>query len=364
MRIGGAGLNTKTTFARRSLAILGMTAIAFGAFGGIASAADQPPGGDGGSSFGLSSPAENVPIKPGEKTDTWIQISNQLDKQVDYDIMQVTMIPKDEGHFDVVDQPDPSWSQYLTFPSRVTVGPKNYVKVPIRVDMPADAKPDIYLIGFAVQPVTQAPTSGIAVKNRIAHYISVEVPGARAPKITVHVKKMKSFILGNTLAGSFKVQNEGATTTIRGQVRVNTWKGKNVSVVEATGDDPLLLPRGAARTASYKWKASGLFFLGRANLEVGYPNGTATAGVVRFSGPLMLVVPPAALAVPVVLVLLVIVGLYWRRMRHKLAAAHEALARVPSGVVTVPAAAAMMSHQQSSQSHQHKNRSKKRRKRR
>jgi hypothetical protein len=368
MRIGGAGLNTKTTFARRSLAILGMTAIAFGAFGGMASAADQPPGGDGGTSFGLSTPAENVALHPGEKTDTWIQISNQLDKPVDYTIMQVTMVPQDEGHFNVVDQPDPSWNDHLSFPSQVTVGPKNYVKVPIHIDMPADAKPDIYLVGFAVQPITNTPSSGIAVKNRIAHYISVEVPGARTPKITVHVKKMKSFILGNTLAGSFKMRNEGATTTVRGQVRVNTWKGKNVSVVQATGDDPLLLPRGAGRTASYKWKASGLFFLGRANLEVGYPNGTATPGVVNYKGPLMLVVPKAALAVPVVLVLLVIVALYWRRMRHKLAAAHEALARVPAGVATVPAAAAAMvshQHQQShSQSHQNKNRSKKRRKRR
>ena len=43
--------------------------------------------------------------------------------------------------------------------------------------------------------------------------------------------------------------------------------------------------------------------------------------------------------------------------------ARSALARVPSGVVTVPAAAAMVSHQHS-QSHQQKNRSKKRRKRR
>jgi hypothetical protein len=207
-----------------------------------------------------------------------------------------------------------------------------------------------------VQPETATPTSGIAVKNRIAHYISLEVPGARTPNITVHVKKMKSFVFGSTVAGSFKVQNEGSTTTIRGQVRINTWKGKNVSVVQATGDEPLLLPRGAARTASFKWKASGLFFLGRAHVEVGFPNGTAKAGVVRYQGPLMLVVPQSALAIPAVVLVLGLIVFYWRRMRHKLAAAQEALARVPSTVVTVPAAgAAMVSH---------KSRPKKRRKRR
>src|SRR5205814_7698913 len=72
-------------------------------------------------------------------------------------------------------------------------------------------------------------------------------------------------------------------------------------------------------------------FLGRANLEVGYPNGTATPGLVKFKGPLMLIVSPGMLAVPVVLFVLIVGGLYWRRMRHRLAEAHEALARVPVG---------------------------------
>jgi hypothetical protein len=352
MRIGGAGLNPKTTLGR-SLVILGMTAIAFGAFGGSALADDQPSG--GGSAFGLSSPAENVAVHPGEKVDTWIQISNQLNQEVSYDIMSVTMVPKDEGHFEIVDQPDPSWSQYVSFSAHETLGPKAHVKVPIHIEMPADVKADLYLIGFAVQPVTATPSSGIAVKNRIAHYITLEVPGERHPNITVHAKKMKSFILGNSMSGTFKIQNEGATTTVRGQVRVNTWKGKNVSVVQATGDQPLLLPRGASRTATYQWKASGLFFLGRATLEVSYPNGTATPGVVQHKGPLMLVVPQAALAVPVVLLVLGVLGFYWRRMRRRLADAHEALGRVPSGPVPVPAGAAMA---------QPRPRAKKRRKRR
>src|SRR5207237_10558840 len=100
MRIGGAGPNIKTSFARRSLAILGMTAIAFGAFGGMASAADQPHG-DKGTSFGVSTPAENVAIGPGQKTDTWLQISNQLDKPVSYNLAHVTPVPKHEGKLDV-----------------------------------------------------------------------------------------------------------------------------------------------------------------------------------------------------------------------------------------------------------------------
>lgn len=269
-----------------------------------------------GNSFGVSAPSQSISLKPGESTDTWVGISNQTDKPLTLVIRSATLVPRDDGKFETIDQPDPSWAKNLQFEPQHELAAGTGLHVPVHISMPANAVPDVYIIGFLVEPAFNPTPGAVNVRNQISTFITAEVPGKRHPGVKLLWSHLPSLRFDRNVKGSFRVKNVGGnTTTVRGQVRIDSWRGTNVAVLQATGDQPALLPRGTARTVSYHWKAAGLFFVGRTHVEIDYPNGTAQMQAIRTTGPLMVVVPPQTLAIPPVVAILLVV---WRaRVRRR-----------------------------------------------
>jgi hypothetical protein len=185
--------------------------------------------------------------------------------------------------------------------------------------MPADAKPNLYLIGFLVEPAVHGPTGAVVVRNRIVSYITLDVPGPRHVDVRLAWHHVPRFAVGHALTGEFRVTSPaGSNVRFRGQVRVDSaLRHHNLGVVPATGTEPLLLAGGAGRTVSYHWKVSGFGLLARPEVEVSYPQGTATMGTVTATGPVVLVVTPGALVATGVLLVAGALGLAWRRRSRR-----------------------------------------------
>src|SRR5205814_8904681 len=122
---------------------------------------------------------------------------------------------------------------------------------------------------------------------------------------------------------------------IRGQVRINSSiGGRNLAVIQATGDQPALLPSHTARTVKYHWDAPGLFFLGRAHLEIAYPTGTPRMATIERNGPLMLIVSPLLVVIPLAVGIAVVA---WQvRRRHQARQEGRVAPRVRRSPVPVP----------------------------
>jgi hypothetical protein len=306
---------------RRVLGLLALATTVFVALPSPAHADDKPV------SFGVSAPADVQPARPGELVKTWLGLSNQLDQPMTLQVRMVTMRPADDGKFDVVDSPDPMWAPQVKGPGTVDLPPKGSVRAPVEVQMPEGLAPDIYLIGFVVEPQNKSTEPGaIIVRSQISSFITLEVPGKRHREISVPWHRMPRFQIGRRVHASFRVVNAGLGTALfRGQVRENTFTGRNVAVVQATGEQPMLIPSHTARTVSYTWEASGLLHIGSAHLEVSYPTGSSTMGTVERDGPLMIIIPPETLFVPVALLGVVLLWLSWVK-RGRLARGHAATA--------------------------------------
>lgn len=277
---------------RRPVPILVFAALALG--GAAAAPAAAAPVG-----FAVSTPADPATASPGAVAESWLRVSNTLERPVALAVRAATVVPRDDGRMEVVDQPDPFWSGALEHPTRVDVPARGNLEVPVRVRVPADALPDVYLVGFVVEPPAATSPDQVAVRSQIATYLSVEVPGPRERRLAIAWHHVPRFVVGRTLPGRFRVENRGeATATLRGQVRVDRALGKrtNLAVVQATGDRPQLLPRGVARTVSYTWRAGGLLAFARPSVEVAYPRGAARMDTLTAPGPTVVVVPTETLA--------------------------------------------------------------------
>ena len=276
---------------RRLIPIFAATLVALGAAGAPAGAAPV--------SFAVSTPADPAPAAPGGLAESWLRLSNSSEHPLTLEVRAATVVPRDDGRMEVVDRPDPFWSGALEHPTRVDVPARGNLEVPVRVAVPADALPDVYLAGFVVEPPAATAPGQVAVRSQIATYLAVEVPGLRERRLAIAWHDVPRVVVGRTLPGRFRVENRGeATATLRGQVRVDGALGehRNLTVVQATGERPQLLPRGVARTVSYTWRTGGLLAFVRPSVEVAYPRGAARMDTLTAPGPTVVVVPSETLA--------------------------------------------------------------------
>jgi hypothetical protein len=270
---------------------------------------------DGPVSFGVSAPADLQQVHPGEVVKTWVGVSNQLDQPMRLQLRLVTMRAQDNGKFQVVDTPDPMWAGRVQGLVPVDLPPKGSVRMPLEVHMPDDLVPDIYVAGFLVEPDNRSAAPGaILVRSQLSTYVTFEVAGPRHRDISAGWLRVPHIQFNRHVTSTFRVKNAGVGSAyFRGQVRVNTMSDKNVSVVLATGEQPLLLPSHTSRTVSYSWKASGLLYMGRSQLEVAYPTGLNKLATIERVSPMTIVIPPETLAIPLALFVLVLLWRSWVR---------------------------------------------------
>jgi hypothetical protein len=295
---------------RRALAAALATVIALLPAAASASAAD-------GVDFGVSVSADPVRAQPGTVAETWIAVSNRSDRPVELEIRNVTLFPSKDGTFEVIDEPDATWAAALDHDRRVALAPREYLRVPVTVNVPA-VDPNLYIVGFLVETVIDPQPGAVTVRSRITSHIVLDVPGPRTTSVSAPWHRVPRLTIGRSVTGMVRVSNDGAATVqIRAQVRMDrSWRATNAGVIQATGERPQLLPAEAAKTISYGWRAGGPWFMGRPNIELSYAEGGPTLSSSRIPGPLVLVLPIETLLVLTAMGLLV-VGIPLRRRRKR-----------------------------------------------
>lgn len=250
-----------------------------------------------GADFAVSLPAEPLVGEPGTVVPTWLGVSNRTGRPGQFDVRTVSLFPGVDGTFEVVDEPDPVWADAVDPPPSVRLAAGEYRRIPLTLRIP-DVDPNVYIVGLAVEAV-QRREAAVTVRSRIVTHLEIDVPGPRATRLSAAWQRVPRLTVGRSVTGAFQVRNDGAgAARIRGQVRMDrVWRATNAAVIQATGEEPALLPGGAAKTVPYHWQAGGPWFLGRPNLELSYADGSPSLSSSRLVGPLMLVLPLETLAV-------------------------------------------------------------------
>ncbi|MGC1185745.1 MAG: hypothetical protein WBA31_11450, partial [Candidatus Dormiibacterota bacterium] len=123
-------------------------------------------------------------------------------------------------------RPDPEWSTWASFPAgEHTIQPQSYIDLVGTVRVPAHLPPNLYFIGFLVTPV--ATGSGVVQINQIGSFVTINVPGPRAGRLTAAFRgpqgwHIGNFVLGSGVRGTLVVRNTGKTA-------VQFWGENNVT---------------------------------------------------------------------------------------------------------------------------------------
>ena len=301
-----------------------LAAAALVALGTAANARAAPVG------FGVSAPADPVTATPGKPLETWLGVWNNLERPAVLTIRLVTLRADDEGRLRVLDRPDPLWAKRVEVQERVELPPNGSKQVPVRLRVPERALPDLYLVGFLVEPPAAVRPGEVTVRSQIATFLLVDIPGPRNRSLEILWHDVPRFSIGGRLSGRYRIQGKGdAAVLFRAQAWIDRRDGTNLGIVRSTGDRRVLLPPRTYRTLSYEWPADGWWLLARPRIEISYSRGAAGMATIVESGPLALVLPwkTIVLALVVLALLIVVVWRARRRQRQEPAPTASRLAR-------------------------------------
>lgn len=272
--------------------------------------------------FAISVPAEPIRITPGERFSTSVRVVNRQSRPLKFLITSVTLEPADEGLLRVIDDRNSDWSDRLEFPAEVDVAATSYVEVPITGTIPTDLRPNIYFVGFTVEPVRPGDGS-IDVRARGANHLALEVAGDVHRSVVINGHSVGRIHIGRELKGQFKLTNDGdATVRLRGQVRIDSALSKqNLAIIQATeATSQALLPQGRSKTFPYRWQGASLLALVKPTAEATFVDGNNGVQSVTHRGPVVLVISPLLIilitAVLVVSLIAAIIKLINRRSRQ------------------------------------------------
>ncbi len=299
-----------------------------------ASAAPEPADTVG---LAVSTQPEPIEAAAGTTVDSWLLLTNTGDQPLEVRVRTVRLVPQDGGRLQMVDEPDPLWTGRVHLPAKTTVPPATRKRLPVQLDVPAKALPDLYLVGLLVVPVTpDQPAGEITVRGRILSVLTIEVPGPRERELAVDLGELRRLQVGHSIEGHLTIRNIGdATAQTRGQVRVDSaTNGANHAVIVATGERLRLMPAGTSREFDYTWRTGRWFTLARPTALVTYGNGGPVLGEVTVTGPPVLLLSPE-LVFLIALLVTATAAAIWRLVRrrrgaHQPRAAHRR-GRVPVG---------------------------------
>ncbi len=243
--------------------------------------------------FAISIPAEPLRINPGERFETSVRVVNRTAQSLKFKVTSVGLQPADEGVLQVVNESG-IWSENVVFPEFVEVAAMSFAEVPIAGNVPASATPNIYFLGFAVEPV-RGSTGSLDIRSRGANHLAVEVPGAVRRSLVIAEHRFPRLKVGDGFEGRIRVFNDGeATVRFRSQVRIDSAMGdKNLAIVQATkGATQDLLPQGRTKTLEYSWQSNQAFAVVTPTAEVTYNDGDQGLRPIVRQGPMVLVLHP------------------------------------------------------------------------
>ncbi len=278
----------------------------------------SPAMAQGGASLAVSPIIAEVDADPGSEADVTFRVGNNTGDELTVAVYHRLLTLHDDGGVSYGGGPDPVWGNWISIAEPVVVvPPMSYKAVNVKVAVPANTRPDNYLLGFLFTP--QRSTSA-AVINQIGAILNLNVKGDRNRKVEVIGFQLPRLVIGSRLEGVVQVKNIGPSfAKVWGEVNVvNTMSGQRVANIWLT--DKVSIASGLSREVAFTWQTPGISLPAkyRVSCVIHYNQTDATTADSIAQTEVWLVHPFYLAGITLFLALVIVSSLVWRGMhRHR-----------------------------------------------
>lgn len=304
---------TMTGARQRVARVLVLAITALAGFAGVGVAVAAPPSQRTPRTLAVSVPPDATSIAPGQAGTIPVRIVNAGSVPIVVTMSQRGVTLADDGKVRIASGPDPRWRGRVEFPSgRITIPPRGYVGVPVRVRLPNRISADLYFIGFVVTPEASS-ARGVAVVNQIGAFIVIDVPGPRSRELSA-LLVAPNFVFGSSVHGIVRVRNVGhASAQLWGENDTTSSPGSGIPKQERI--EKSLIPVDTARSYTVSGKSSWPIGIVTMRIHLVYPDRDATTTRELVTTKRVVVANPIGCAAA--LGALTIALATWRRRRRR-----------------------------------------------